>query len=100
MVIEGDDQRVCSARLGLRDEVPEQVGVSPVETIEDADHDEPGPVLPSQLIDAVDDLHRGSDQVAGEGAAPLGVTNTFSGANRPADALAIATSAPPGACRR
>jgi hypothetical protein len=46
------------ARSRLVDEVSEQIGMPQVETVEHTDDHEPWPMLGSQLIHAMDDLHR------------------------------------------
>ena len=59
MVVEGDDGWSRIARRRRRDKVLEQVGVSPVEPIEDADDDEDRSERRAEMIDPLDDVHRG-----------------------------------------
>ena len=94
VVVEGDDGRRGAAAAGLGDEVLEQVAMAEVEPVEDADDDEDRARLPRQRVDAVDDPHRRRQLLAA--ATGAGDTNTLSGASRPPDEVAMATSAPSG----
>ena len=101
VVVEGDDGRSGVARRGTLDQLLEQVVVAQVEPVKHAHHDEDRTMSGLQTPDPVNDLHRDACvQVPGLWAPGSGVTNTLSGASRPAVALAIATRVPPGSCSR
>ncbi len=90
MVVERDDRGLRTARVGLADEVLQEIRVTPVEPVEDADDREDRADLRAQALDPGDDLHQ-----AVAPAVAVGATSTLSGASRPGPAgMAIATSAP------
>ena len=96
VVIEGDDRGPGVTRAASLTRCSKEVGVPEVQAIEDADDGEDRAVRRAQPSDARDDLHQAvAAAVAGAD------TSTLSGARRPGPAAwAIATSSPPGPCRR
>ena len=96
VVVEGDDRRPGVTGRRLRHEMAEQVQMAEVEAVEDPDDHEGRAQLLPESLDPADDLHPRQPT----GTAAGGATNTLSGASRPADPEAIATSEPSGATRR
>ena len=58
VVVEGEDGRPGRATLRLAHELLQEVAVSEVEAIEDADHDEQAPQRGLERVEALDDRHR------------------------------------------
>lgn len=103
VMVKCDDRGRSVTTRRLISKVTEQVGMSKVQPIEDADDDEGGTETGRQMLDALDDFHRAQSTgtVAGSDAAAVepgtaGLTNTLSGARRVPSAVAMAASRPSG----
>ena len=95
MGVERDDGRLRRAALGFVDEMLEEVGVTAMQAVEDADDREDRTVLGPQPVDPGDDVHQAGTTD------PAGVTRTLSGASRPCGAsIATAAREPSGARSR
>ena len=94
MGVEGDDRRPGTAGRRSTNEMLEQVGVSEMHAVEDADDDERRAERRTKGIHALDDMHARRQATGTPGSEAVGATNTLSGASLPPSALAIATSLP------
>ena len=77
MMIEGDDGRSGGAGRCLSNEVPKQVRVAEMETVEHADDDEDPAEIGLERLDALDHEHRRCQATGAAGAgAAIGATKT------------------------